>query len=132
MAVSTPTPEELNNIRDLAAQWGKIISRRAFGDSGPPLDADFQTFEQVAQAAAQGLLQGSLSTFLEQQAQTLPDRLPCPGCGEPCPIKREPRSLDCLGGTFPYDEPIGHCSACRRAFFPSASPFTPKQPPLYS
>src|SRR5271170_6544673 len=115
MAASTPTPKDLQNIRDFAAQWGKIISRQAFGDSGPPLDADFQTLEQLAQAAAQGLLQGTLSTLLEQQAQTLPEQQPCPDCQQPCPVQREVRSLEALGGTFPYDEPVCYCSACRRA-----------------
>src|SRR6266705_3222660 len=34
------TCEELHELRRLAAQWGKIVSRRAFGDDGPGLDVD--------------------------------------------------------------------------------------------
>ncbi len=37
--------QELQEIRDYAAQWGKIIARRAFGDSGPGTDVDFQAME---------------------------------------------------------------------------------------
>ena len=81
MAAGTLTPQALQNLRYFTAQWGKLIARRAFGDAGPPLDADLLTLEQAAQAAAQGLLQGTLATLLEQQAQALPDlstTLSCP------------------------------------------------------
>ena len=39
------SPQELQTIRDFAAQWGKIIARRAFGDSGPGTEVDFQAME---------------------------------------------------------------------------------------
>lgn len=132
MATSSLTPQDLQNLRDFAAQWGKIIARRAFGDSGPALDLDLFTFEQVAQAAAQGLLEGTLTTLLEQQAQALPPQHPCPACQQRCPVTHEPRSLDCRGGTFPYAEPVCHCSACRRDFFPSTAQFASERPPLHS
>ena len=91
MAVNKLSPQELQNLRDFTAQWGKIIARRAFGDAGPPLDADLFTLEQAAQAAAQGLLQGTRATLLEQQAQALPDPQPCPACQQQCPVQHEPR-----------------------------------------
>jgi hypothetical protein len=131
MTPSALTPQDLQNLRDFAAQWGKIIARRAFGDAGPPLEADLFTLEQAAQAAAQGLLQGTLATLLEQQAQALPDSQPCPACQQPCPVTRQPRPLDCLGGSLTYDEPVCHCSACRRDFFPSATHLAPERPPLH-
>src|SRR5262245_42386925 len=104
MAAGNLTPQELQDLRDFAAQWGKIIARRSFGDGGPPLEADLFSLEQVAQAAAQGLLQGTLATLLAQQAQALPDHCPCPDCQRLCPVQREPRPLDCLGGSVTYDE----------------------------
>jgi hypothetical protein len=121
MAAPQLTPEELQDIRDLAARWGKIVARRAFGDAGPGLDADLATLEQVAVAAARGLTEGTLATLLEQQAQALPAESPCPACGRPCPVAREPRRLTAHGGTLCYREPVAHCPACRRDFFPSAS-----------
>jgi hypothetical protein len=36
------TSEELNELRTLAAQWGKIVSRRVFGEEGPGLEVDFR------------------------------------------------------------------------------------------
>src|SRR5476651_373981 len=37
--MNTPpfTPQELDQLHALAAQWGKIVSKRAFGDDGPGL-----------------------------------------------------------------------------------------------
>src|SRR5262245_45396912 len=131
MAPGNLTPQDLQNLRDFAAQWGKIIARRAFGADGPPLDADLFTLEQAAQAAAQGLLQGTLATLLAQQAQALPDHHPCPACQHLCAVTREPRPLDCLGGSVTYDEPVCHCPACRRDFFPPATRLAPERPPLH-
>ena len=74
------TPEMLQEIRELAAGWGKIVARRAFGEQGPGLDVDFDTMEQIARAAAAGLTEGTLGTSLEQQAQALPEAPPCPAC----------------------------------------------------
>lgn len=121
MTATVPTPQELQNIRDLAFQWGKIVARRAFGEAGPPLDCHALTLEQLAQTAAQGLLEGTLTTLLEQQAQAVPQTQPCPTCQQPCPVHRETRPLEGLGGIFTYPEPVAHCSACRRDFFPSAA-----------
>src|SRR4051812_23338739 len=118
MAAPSFTPEELQELRDLAARWGKIVARRAFGDAGPGPDADLATLERVALAAARGLLDGTLATLLEQQAQTLPAESPCPQCGRPCPTHHEPRILvGTQGAAVDYHEPAAHCPACRRDFF---------------
>jgi len=121
MTASALSPQALQKLHDFASQWGKIIARRAFGDDGPPLDVDLLTFEQAAQAAAQGLLEGTLSTLLELQAQALPDEKPCPDCQQPGRLQRQPRSLACRGGAVTYDEPGYFCPACRRDFFPPAA-----------
>src|SRR5262245_18995537 len=62
------TPQQPQELRDFASQWGKIIARRAFGHAGPGLDIHLDAMEQVAQAAAAGLTEGTLQTCLEQQA----------------------------------------------------------------
>src|SRR5436190_726709 len=110
-------PQLLQEIRDLAAGWGKIVSRRAFGDAGPDLETDFETMEQLAQAAAAGLTEGTLAALLEQHTQALGDQAPCPDCGILCALHRQTRTLRWPGGTLPQSEPIAHCPACRRDFF---------------
>jgi hypothetical protein len=119
------TPEMLQEIRDLAAGWGKIVAKRAFGEGGPGLDVDFDAMEQIARAAAAGLTEGTLSTTLEQQAQALGEEQPCPACATPCPVRREPRDLATPGATVRHSEPACHCPACRRDFFPPANPAAP-------
>lgn len=114
------TSAQLEAIRALAAQWGKIVARRAFGDAGPGLEVDLFALEAVAEAAARGLTEGTLVTLLEQQAQALPSEQPCPDCGHLCPVAHEPRPLISQGGSLTYREPVCHCPACRRDFFPSA------------
>ena len=97
MATRAFTPEELQELHRLAAQWGKIVSRHAFGDDGPGLDVDFRTMEQIAYAAAAGLTEGALQTFLEQQAQVLGEQQPCPDCGRFCVLRRQERPLHAQG-----------------------------------
>jgi len=120
------TPGMLQEIRDLAAGWGKIVARRAFGEDGPGLDVDFDTMEQVARAAAAGLTEGALATALQQQSQALGEQQPCPDCGAPCPVRRQPRALATPGATVTHSEPVCHCPACRRDFFPPAAPAAPR------
>jgi hypothetical protein len=115
-AQPTPTAE----LRDLAQDWGKVVARRAFGEAGPPDDVAFDTFEQIAVDAAQALTQGAIEQFLRRDTQRLGPVQPCPDCGHACPVTTEPRDLVVRGATVHYDEPVGHCPACRRDFFPSA------------
>jgi hypothetical protein len=121
MARRTFTPEELQELRHLAAQWGKIVARRAFGDDGPGLDVDLAAMEQIAQAAATGLTEGTLQSLLEQQALALGTPQPCPDCGRPCTVRRQPRPLQVQGAQLRQSEPVCHCPDCRRDFFPPAA-----------
>lgn len=114
------TSDELRQLHDLARQWAKIVSRRAFGDDGPGLDVDFRTFEQIAHAAAHGLTEGTLQLLLEQQAAKLPPDQPCPACGTLCPTRPSSRTLTARGAEVTQTEPVAHCPACRRDFFPPA------------
>ena len=121
MARRQPSPARLQEIQALAAQWGKIVARHAFGDAGPSAGVDFQAMEALAAAASAGLTEGTLATLLEQRAQTLAAELPCPDCGRLCPVGREDRTLTLHSGqTIRLSEPLCHCPGCRRDFFPPA------------
>lgn len=119
------TPQQLQEVRDFAAQWGKIVARRASED-GSLLDLDLDAMEDLAQAAAAGVNEGTLQVLLEQQAQTLPAEQPCPDCGKACPVQFAPRKLIVRGGTIQQSEPIAHCPDCRRDFFPPTTPPSPR------
>jgi hypothetical protein len=120
MPTSRLTPEELTAIQTLAARWGQVVVRRAYGPTGPGLDVDLATMEQVAMAAARGVAEGTLTALLDQQAQQLPTTSACPDCGRECTRTTEPRPLVGRSATITYPEPVAHCPACRRDFFPPA------------
>jgi hypothetical protein len=122
MARKQFSPQDLQEIQALAARWGKIIAKRAFGEQGPGLEADLSALEAVATAAARGLTEGTLTALLQQQAQTLGNQQACPACGTLCPVCWEERPLHVQGGhTIPLNEPLCHCPGCRRDFFPPAA-----------
>jgi hypothetical protein len=110
--------EQLAAVKELAKQWGKIVARRAYGQDGPPLDADFDEMEHIAAAATAGLVEGTLEHLTQQQAQRLPDELPCPACHTSCPVKTRPRKVVARGAAITLHEPVAHCPNCRRDFFP--------------
>jgi hypothetical protein len=129
MAARQLSPEKLQEIRDLAAGWGKIVARRVFGDDGPGLDVDITAMEQVAAAAAAGLTEGTFSSLLHQQAAALPDEYPCPDCQLPARVHSEDRPLHVPGGhQVLYHEPFCHCPDCRRDFFPPTPRPAPGRP----
>jgi hypothetical protein len=112
------SPEQLAAITDLAKQWGKIVARNAYGPEGPPLEVDFDQMEQIAAAATRGLVEGTLEHLTRQQAERLPEQLPCPTCQRSCPVSTRPRQMVARGATVMLQEPVAHCPACRRDFFP--------------
>lgn len=124
------SPQDLQEIRDLASHWGKIVARHAFGEAGPGTDVDLDAMEQVATAAAAGLTGGTLGTLLEQQAQLLGTQQPCPDCGRLCQVDRADRPLAVRGGQLKQSEPMCHCPDCRRDFFPPTAPASPGRPRL--
>ena len=124
------SPQDLQELRDLAARWGQIVARHAFGADGPGTDVDLDAMEQVAAAAAAGLTEGTLATLLEQQARRLGAEQPCPGCGRPCPVRREGRPLNARAGPVRHSEPACHCPDCRRDFFPPTALAPPGRPRL--
>ncbi len=129
MAQHKLSAEKLQQIHDLAAGWGKIVARRACGESAAGAQLDFRAMEQIAAAAAAGLTQGALDALLEQPAQALGTEQPCPDCGRLCPVGYEDRPLAVQGGgQLPYHEPVCHCPDCRRDFFPPAARPAPGQP----
>ncbi len=130
MAARKLSEEDLRRISELAKRWGKIIVREQWGEQGPGLDVDLAQMEDVAVAAVRGLLAGTLESATQQQAGQLGESQSCPDCGRMNPLTSEERSITTRGGPFAHQEPKGHCPACRRDFFPSASGAAVEQPRL--
>jgi hypothetical protein len=121
MATHKPTSEDLARVEELAKRWGKRVVQEQWGRDGPGLDVNLDQMEAVAMAAVRGLLAGTLETATAQQAEHLGQQHPCPDCGRPCPLTEEDRPVTTGIGSFVHREPVAHCPACRRDFFPSAS-----------
>jgi hypothetical protein len=119
MPFSKSQTEDLSSLRDLAYGWGKVVSRRAYGDEGPGLDADFDSIESLAVEIGQAVIRGTIEEALKTQVKLLGDHQPCPACARACAVATEPRTIQVRGGTIQYNEPVCHCPACRRDFFPS-------------
>jgi len=119
MAHKSISPDQLLQLQAFAANWGKIVARRTTEETSGQTPLDLRSMEEVAQAAAQGLIQGTLQALIDQQAQQLPKELPCPECSKLCEVRFRERQLQVQGATVSFDEPYGHCTRCRRDFFPS-------------
>ena len=113
--------EKLREIETLAAEWGKIVARRALDDMGQDAVLDLQAMEKIAQAATAGLIQGTFDALLQTQTQSLGSEQPCPDCHRLCPVDSKDRPLYVKGGKITFHEPACHCPVCRRDFFPPES-----------
>ena len=49
-----------------------------------------------------------------------PREAPCPTCGAACRLEIKRRTINSTDGPVEVWEPCGHCTRCRRDFFPSA------------
>lgn len=121
---------DLSHLRDMAYGWGKVVSRRAYGDEGPGLDIDFDSIESLAVDIGQAVIKGAIEEVLKTQGKLLGDHQPCPACARACPVSTASRTIQIRGGTIQYDEPVGHCPACRRDFFPSPPEFAARRAQL--
>ncbi len=117
-------PEDVSDLREMAYGWGKLVTMRAFGEEGPGLDLDFDEIESLAVDIGQAVIQGTIEEVLRIQSQRPGAERPCPHCGRLCPAAKASRTITVRGSTIAYDEPVCHCPACRRDFFPSPPEFT--------
>jgi hypothetical protein len=111
---------KLKEIREIAEGWGKMIAREAF-PNGPGLDVTLAEMEEYAVAASRALVKGTVESMAATQGEQFGEEAPCPTCGRMCAMKKKSRSVAVRGGNAALEEPMGHCPACRRDFFPSAS-----------
>ena len=93
--------EDRSDLRDLAYGWGKVVSRRAYGEQGPGLDLDFDSIESLAVDIGQAVIEGAIEeTLRKTQLNLLGDHQPCPPCGRDCPVDTVPRTIQVRGGTI--------------------------------
>ncbi len=73
--------DDQSDLRDLAFGWGKIVSRRAYGEQGPALDADFDSIESlVVENDLSRRVQGTSEGNPRHQFESFGDHQACPQC----------------------------------------------------
>jgi hypothetical protein len=107
-------------ISELAARFAEEVTLKIYGEKGPPENCDIDAIEEDAVRAARAAFDAVIAQALRLQNQQLPDQLPCPKCQELCPVATEKRTVQGRMGPATIQEPVCHCSACGRDFFPSA------------
>ena len=110
---------KLNEIRQAAEGWGKLLAREAF-PQGVGLDVSLADMEDIAAAATQAMVQGCVETMTGSQTESLGEQADCPTCGKTCRVQQKTRDVVVRGGQASLEEPVAHCSRCRRDFFPAA------------
>ena len=119
MATKVLSERKLKEIEEIAEGWGKLLAREAFAE-GPGLDVSLADMEDIVARAGKAIVRGAVETMTADQAQLLGHQAACPCCGKMCELKRKIRPIAARGGGVNLNEPVGHCSTCRRDFFPSA------------
>ncbi len=120
MASKEARERRLKEIQEIAAGWGKIIAQEAF-PNGPGMDVSLADMEELAMAASRALVKGTVEAMTGSQGEQFGQEASCPVCGKMCSLKTVPRSMVVRGGDATLNEPVGHCSRCRRDFFPAAA-----------
>jgi anaerobic selenocysteine-containing dehydrogenase len=84
-------------------------------------DVRFHVLESAGHALGRAVAQATTERLALARAERLSGPQPCPTCGRRCPLVRRERRVETVDGPIELREPVCHCSACRRDFFPSAS-----------
>lgn len=81
----------------------------------------FAELEAAGHQLGRAVAQIATERLALQRAERLTEPEPCPTCGKVSSLVHRERELQTLDGPVELCEPVGHCPACRRDFFPSAS-----------
>lgn len=81
----------------------------------------FAELEAAGHRLGRAVAQITTERLALERAEQMTEPQPCPTCGEACLLAHREREIQSLDGPLELCEPVAHCSACRRDFFPSAS-----------
>ena len=85
MATRELSRKKIEEIKEIARRWGKLLAREAYPD-GPGLDVSLAEMEEIAVTASRGMIEGAV----EDQAEQLGEEGPCPTCGKLCKLVPTP------------------------------------------
>jgi hypothetical protein len=98
------------------------VSACGFGPDGPRIDTTFAEIEEFGHEVGKMLARALDEKLTNQHAAHFQGTAACPSCGVTCPVAEnsDTRQVQTTDGDVPLREPICHCPACERDFFPSA------------
>jgi hypothetical protein len=109
--------EKLERLLREAAETAAELQAAERG-AGKPVH--FSEIEAAAHQVGSQLSCRVQERAAREVAADSPEAAPCPACGAPCRLKIERRTINSTDGPIVVWEPCGHCTRCRRDFFPSA------------
>lgn len=80
----------------------------------------FTEMESAGHELGRAVAQITTERLAFARAERLTGPQSCPTCGKACAVKQRERGLTTVDGPLGLTEPVAHCPACRRDFFPSA------------
>jgi len=78
----------------------------------------FHVLESAGHAFGRAVARATTEWLTFARAERLSGPQICPICGKRCPLVHRVRQLETVDGPIELREPVCHCSACRRDFFP--------------
>jgi hypothetical protein len=84
-------------------------------------DVRFSVLEAAAHQFGRALARETTERLAGARAERAEVAYDCPACGRRCPVTHKERGLETVDGRARLREPVCHCPACDRDFFPSAS-----------
>jgi hypothetical protein len=80
----------------------------------------YRVLEQAAHSLGQELSLLTQQRSAREVAASSKSTADCPGCGQEFAVEMSKRTVTSLDGPVEVIEPVAHCPACRRDFFPAA------------
>jgi len=84
-------------------------------------DVRFSVLEAAAHQFGRAVARETTERLTGARAERAEVAYNCPTCELRCPVTHKQRELETLDGPANLREPVCHCPACDRDFFPSAS-----------
>jgi hypothetical protein len=84
-------------------------------------DVRFTEMEAAGHRLGRAVARFATERMVFARAERMIEAQVCPTCFRQCPLTHRPREIETIDGPVVLQEPVCHCSACRRDFFPSAS-----------
>lgn len=109
--------EKLDRLMGEAAEAAADLQAAERGTRGP---VHFSQIEAAAHTVGCALSVGIQERVTREAAANIPQKLPCPECGQLCKVTFDRRTVHSTDGPIMVFEAEAHCRRCRRDFFPSA------------